>query len=375
MTDKKHALLSASSAHKWLEHPPISRLEQIAEEEMNVNDSSIYAEEGTAAHALAEYKLRRSLGIKVERPVSDYHTDDMEIYTDDYVQFIHEQMDDPNQTQVFIEQRVDFSRFAPEGFGTTDCLLVSGNVLKVVDFKYGKLYVPVEDNPQMKLYALGALCLLEGIYDIDTIHLAIYQPRIGNVAIWVIDIDVLLEWANGELKEKAHLAYNGEGELIPGEWLKYTKIKAISKDRAEHHLALKKQELKETHLLSNEDIEAILPQLEDLVRWAEDVKAYAYQQATEQNKQWAGFKLVEGRTTRKYVDAALVEQRAAEKDIPNIHEVKLKALTKLEKQMGKEEFYELFGDLITRSTGKPQLVPESDGRPAIVKHNVNEDFK
>lgn len=375
MTNKKHALLSASSAHKWLEHPPISRLEQIAVEDMGVDDSNVYAEEGTAAHELAEFKLKKSLGIENNRPASVYHSDEMEAYTDDYVSFIHEQMSELESPLVLIEQRVDFSTFVPEGFGTADCILASGATLKVVDFKYGKTYVPVEDNPQMKLYALGAFSIFEAIYDIETIHLSIYQPRIGNIATWVIDLDALLEWANGDLKEKAELAYQGEGELNPGEWLKHTKIRAVSKDRANHHLELKKHELKEAHLLSDEEIEAILPQLDDLVRWAEDVKAYAYQQATDHNKEWSGFKLVEGRTTRKYMDVDLVEQRANEEDIKDIHEVKLKALTKLEKQIGNKKFNEIFGDLIMRSAGKIQLVPDSDGRPAIVRHDVKEDFK
>lgn len=373
---KKHALLSASSSQKWLNNPKIARLEEIATEEYKVDDSNVYAEQGTIAHALAEAKLQSALGEQVSAPKSSYIDEDMEMYTDDYVQFIQERIHQfKHKPLVLIEQRLDFTEYVPEGFGTGDCVLVGDGTIQVIDFKYGKGYVKTENNTQMMLYALGAIQMFDGIYDIREVYMTIYQPRIGNIDTWVIDKEALLDWANDELKDKAQLAYEGKGDFEPGPWLRLTKLRAISKDRANQLLMLQKYELKKAHLLTDAEITEILPQLDDLIDWANSLKEYAEQQAIDHQKQWPGFKLVEGRTTRKYMDVALVEQRANEEGIQDIHEVKLKALTKLEKQIGNKKFNELFGDLITRSTGKPQLVLDSDGRPAIVRHDVKEDFK
>ncbi|AQS52509.1 hypothetical protein BW727_100099 [Jeotgalibaca dankookensis] len=373
---KKHALLSASSSQKWLNNPKIARLEEIATEEYRVDDSNVYAEKGTIAHALAEAKLQSALGKQVSTPKSSYIDEDMEMYTDDYVQFVQERIYQfKHKPLVLIEQRLDFTEYAPEGFGTVDCVLVGDGTIQVIDFKYGKGYVKTENNTQMMLYALGAIQMFDGIYDIQEIYMTIYQPRIGNIDTWVIDKEALLDWANGELKEKAQLAYEGKGDFEPGPWLRLTKLRAISKDRAIQLLMLQKYELKKAHLLTDAEITEILPKLDDLIDWAKSLKEYAEQQAIDHQKQWPGFKLVEGRTTRKYMDVALVEQRANEKGIQDIHEVKLKALTKLEKQIGNKKFNEIFGDLIMRSAGKIQLVPDSDGRPAIVRHDVKEDFK
>ncbi|WP_062467875.1 DUF2800 domain-containing protein [Jeotgalibaca dankookensis] len=376
MGSKKHALLSASSSQKWLNNPKIARLEEIATEEYRVDDSNVYAEKGTIAHALAEAKLQSALGKQVSTPKSSYIDEDMEMYTDDYVQFVQERIYQfKHKPLVLIEQRLDFTEYAPEGFGTVDCVLVGDGTIQVIDFKYGKGYVKTENNTQMMLYALGAIQMFDGIYDIQEIYMTIYQPRIGNIDTWVIDKEALLDWANGELKEKAQLAYEGKGDFEPGPWLRLTKLRAISKDRAIQLLMLQKYELKKAHLLTDAEITEILPKLDDLIDWAKSLKEYAEQQAIDHQKQWPGFKLVEGRTTRKYMDVALVEQRANEKGIQDIHEVKLKALTKLEKQIGNKKFNEIFGDLIMRSAGKIQLVPDSDGRPAIVRHDVKEDFK
>lgn len=371
---KKHALLSASSAYKWLEHPPISRLEEVARDDYGVDDTNEAAEEGTAAHALAEFKLRQALGETMNRPMSAYQDEDMETFTDDYSQFIQELIQEHDYQEVLIEQRLDFSNYVPDGFGTGDCVLVKDNKIHVIDFKYGRYFVQAESNPQMMLYGLGALNMFDGIYDIQEVFMTIYQPRIGNITTWVIDKDTLLEWANKELKPKAQLAYEGKGDLNPGPWLKLTKLKAISKDRANHLLELRKYDLKEAHLLTDSEIEDILANVDELVDWAKSVKDYVEQQAIQHHKQWHGFKLVESRTRRQYSDEAKVIERAKANQL-DIFEQKVLPITKLEKKFGKKQVTDTFGDLITKPTGKPTLVAKIDSRPALNTFNINEDFK
>lgn len=372
---KKHALLSPSSSSKWLASPPIARLEEIATEEYGVDDTNEFAKEGTAAHCLCEAKLRKLIGEESESPQSDYIDSDMETYTDDYVLFVQELMQNFYQDpHVMIEQRLDCSDWVPDCFGTADCIIVGDNRIHLIDYKHGRLFVQTENNPQLMLYGLGALNLLDGIYDIEELHLSIYQPRINNINTWVIDKESLLEWAEKELKPKAQLAYEGKGEFEPGPWLKYTKLKAISKDRAEHHMKLRKYELKKVHLLTDHEIEDVLAHVDDLLDWAKSVKEYAEQQAIQYKKHWSGFKLVEGRTCRKYTDESKIEERAKKQGITDIYETKLLPITKLEKQVGKKQFNDLFGDLVVKPTGKLTLVAESDYRPGIVTIDATEEF-
>lgn len=374
MADKKHAMLSPSSSSKWLANPPIAVLEAIATEEYGVDDTNVHAQEGTVAHALAEHKLRQFLGEDTTRPESDLIDEDMEAYTTDYLEFVQELIQSFKQKpEVLIEQRLDCSKWIPECFGTGDCILIGDNRLSLIDYKHGRMYVPVENNSQLMIYGLGALNLFDGIYDIDEVQLTIYQPRINNISTWVIEKDAMLEWAEKELKPQARLAYEGKGEFKPGPWIRLTKLRAISKDRAEHHLKLRRYDLKEAHLLTDEEIEAILGHIDDLVDWAKSVKEYAEQQAIKYKKHWQGFKLVESRTRRKYSDESQVAERAKANKIAAFEE-KLLPITKLEKQVGKKQFAELFGDLVTKPTGSPTLVPESDNRPAISQIEATEEF-
>ncbi|MRJ47102.1 DUF2800 domain-containing protein [Fundicoccus ignavus] len=371
MKTKKHALLSASSSHKWLNHGPIALLEAMVPED----ESSEAAEQGTAAHAMAEHFLKLKLNQASVLEGSIYHDEDMERYCQDYANFVVEHKESLGEnTLLFIEQRLDFSPYVPEGFGTGDAVLISDKILHLIDLKYGRYYVNPENNTQLLLYALGALNLVDSIYDIEEVRMTIYQPRIGNVATWTMDTAPILEWANGELKAKAMQAYKGEGKLEYGDWLAMTKIKAISKDRANHHLELRKYQLKEAHLLNDEEMAEVLSHVDDLAKWAKDVKEYAEKQAVEHGKHYPNFKLVESRSNRKYVDSKLVEQRATEQNIEDIYQQSLLPLTKLEAKLGKEKFREVFGDLITKPSGQPTLVPASDRRPEIVKHDVNVDF-
>ena len=236
----KHALLSASSSKRWLSCTPSARLEEQFKDEPG---GSVYAEEGTAAHALAEHKLKKALKRRSKRPVSDYHCDEMEECTDGYVAFAMEQVELARQEckdpVVLIEQRLDYSAYVPEGFGTGDLLIVADHVLTVIDLKYGKgVAVDAEWNPQMMLYGLGALELFDALYDIEVIRMTIYQPRLESVSTWEISVKDLMEWVEMELKPKAVLAIKGEGEFHSGDWCRFCKAKNTCRARAEEYLRL-----------------------------------------------------------------------------------------------------------------------------------------
>ncbi len=230
----RHALLSASSSRRWLNCTPSARLEQ----QFPADEGSIYAEEGTAAHALAEHKLKRLLKKRSRRPVSDYDCDEMEDCTDEYVSFAMEQIEKAKQSckdpVILIEQHLDFSRYVPEGFGTGDLVIVADVTLFIIDLKYGKgIAVEAEENPQMMLYALGALELFDAIYDIERVSLAIHQPRLESVSTWEITVAGLRKWAEEYLIPRAALANKGQGEFVSGSWCRFCKVRNQCRVRAE----------------------------------------------------------------------------------------------------------------------------------------------
>lgn len=239
-----HAVLSASGSHRWLNCTPSARLELEFE-----NTGSEAAREGTAAHALCEHKLKRALHMRSRRPVSDYDSDEMEECTDAYVDFVMEQYEAAKQVcedpVILIEQRLDFSCYVPYGFGTGDCLIISDDRLHIIDFKYGMgVLVEAEDNPQMKLYALGALAVYDALYDIREVSMTIFQPRRENVSTWTIPVEDLKAWAENELKPRAKMAYDGEGEYLPGEWCTFCRAAVRCRARAEEKLKLAQTEFR-----------------------------------------------------------------------------------------------------------------------------------
>lgn len=372
---KIHATLSASSAHRWLSAPPLPQLEKYFPK-----DASLMAAEGTAAHALCEYKLRKALGQKIKRPASDFDNDDMEAYTDDYCSYVIEEFQKANLnhpgTTVLIEQRLDFSKYVPDGFGTGDCIIIADGLMHIIDFKYGKgVRVAAENNPQMKLYALGALNNYSMLYNRpDTIEMTIFQPQIGNVSTWSIETDTLLHWAKIELKEKAELAINGQGIVKYGPWLQFSNCNAVLRVRYDQYKKLQALQLKSPHLMSNEEIEEVLVNVDALIKWANQVKAYAQDLTINHGKQWTGFKVVEGRSIRKYKDEAKVAQVAKNNGFTDIYQQSLLPITKLEKVMGKKKFDELLGPYIYKPAGKLTLVPNSDKRPAVDTTNAQDEF-
>ena len=369
----KHAILSASGSHRWLNCTPSARLE------LEFDDTgSEAAKEGTAAHALCEHKLKKALRMRSKRPVSDYDSDEMEECTDAYVDFVLEQYDAAKQTCadpiVLIEQRLDFSQYVPDGFGTGDCVIIGDRRLHIVDFKYGMgVLVEAENNPQMKLYALGALNVYDGIYDISEVSMTIFQPRRENVSTWTIPTEELKDWAENELKPKAAMAFSGEGEYVPGEWCTFCRAAIRCRARALEKLKLAQSEFRLPPLLTDAEIEEILTILPDLTRWANEITAYATDAAVNHGKEWEGFKVVEGRTVRKYRDEVAVAEAAVNAGFKDIYHRSLIPLTEMQKLMGKTKFEEILGSLIYKPPGKPTLVPVTDKRTAMnVTKAINE---
>ncbi len=369
-----HAVLSASGAHRWLNCLPSARLELEF-----VNNESSAAAEGTAAHALCEHKLKKALHMRSKRPVSVYNSDEMEEHSDAYVEFVMEQLELAKRSctdpLILIEQRLDFSCYVPQGFGTGDCIIIADKKLHIIDFKYGMgVLVDAVDNPQMKLYALGALEIYDSLYDIEEVSMTIFQPRRENVSTWTIRVEDLKAWAEKELKPKAKKAYDGEGEYLPGEWCTFCRAAVKCRARAEEKLKLAQSEFKLPPLLTDSEIEEVLSKLSDLTKWANEIIAYATDAAVNHGKEWHGFKVVEGRSVRKYKDEDAVAKVAKANGYKDIFRQSLITLTEMERLMGKSKFEKILGDLIYKPPGKPTLVPLSDKRPAMNVSNAKNEF-
>ena len=371
----KHAFLSPSGSHRWLNCTPSAMLASEFP-----GGSSSATEEGTAAHAFCEHKLKKALRRRSKRPVSDYDSDEMQEYTDNYVDYVLEQLEVAKQTckdpMVLIEQKVDFSEYVPDGYGTADCIIVSDDTLQIIDFKYGiGVLVDAEQNTQLMCYSIGALNIFDSLYDIKQVTMHIFQPRRENVQNWTIPADELKAWAENELKPKAQMALNGEGEYHPGEWCQFCKAAVRCRARAEEKLRLARQEFKMPPLLTDSEIEEVLTILPDLTKWADGILAYATDAAVNHGKEWNGFKVVEGRSVRKYKDEELVAQAAKDHGYTDIYRQSLITMTDMQKLMGKKQFEQILGELIVKPQGKPTLVPVTDKRPAMNVTNANNEFK
>ncbi|WP_296561252.1 DUF2800 domain-containing protein [uncultured Acetobacterium sp.] len=370
--DRSHALLSASSSHRWIRCPPSARLcENFADK------GSDYAKQGSEAHSLCQFKLESMLGIKITDPTADlsFYDEEMEDCAENYALYVMEQVAKAKETcadpVVLIEQRLDFSRWVESGFGTGDCVIIADGTLSVIDYKHGKgILVEAENNPQMLCYSLGAVELFDGIFDFDTINITIYQPRRENISTFTLSKAELLQWADDVLAPAARLAYAGEGEFESGEHCYFCKAKATCRKRAECNLELARYDFAPPATLEDEEIEAILLKVDDLVSWASDVKAFALQAAIS-GKEWAGWKLVEGRANRKYIDETAVAEAVVAAGV-NPYEHKLLGITAMTSILGKKRFEKVLGQLICRPQGKPTLVPESDKRPAM--NTAKNDF-
>ena len=368
--NRSHARLNASSSHRWMMCPPSVKLsEQFADK------PSPYAEEGTFLHELCELKLHRYLGDMVpelieeqyaEHRDNDFYSDEAESVTDEYVAFCIETIEavrlscpDP---LIMVEHRLDYSEYVPEGFGTGDLVIVADGVIEVIDFKGGRgVRVDANRNSQLMLYGLGALLEFDPLYDIHTVRMTIVQPRLSNTSTYEITADDLIRWAETEVRPKALLAYEGAVEFFAGEWCRFCKARYTCRKRSEYHMRLAENDFRQPDLLSDEEIADILPVADSLNSWVQDLLAYATQAAVN-GKSWPGYKLVAGRTVRKYTSEAEVIKAATEAGYTDIYKTTLLGVGDLEKRMGRKRFGEVLGKFIVKPAGAPTLVPETDAR-------------
>lgn len=374
----KHAYLSASASHRWLACPPSAMLCA------NIQDqASEYAQQGTDCHELCAYLVEKALGREVIDPTENltYYDAEMQNCAEEYRNYVLEQIEAAKEfckdPQVMIEQRLDFSRWVENGFGTGDCVIVADEVLQIIDYKHGLgVLVSAGDdehggNSQMMCYALGALEVFGDIYDINQIKMTIFQPRRDNISTYTISKEDLLKWADEVLAPTAQLAYVGKGEFNAGDHCTFCKVKATCRKRAEYNLELAKYDFEMPATLDDTEIAAILEKVDEMISWGNDIKDYALQQA-QSGVHFEGWKIVKGRSNRKYTDENAVADTVKDAGF-DPYEKKLLGITAMSTLLGKKKFEELLGGLIYKSPGKPTLVPESDKRPAM--NTAIDDFK
>lgn len=369
----KHARLSASSAFRWINCPGSVALS----DQCPAPASSSYADEGTLAHAIGELKLRfvngeltkRQLNAKMKPLLqSEYYCGEMEEATDYYAEAVIEALEAAgDDAELMIEQQFRLDRWVPEGFGTSDAVVIGGGVILVIDLKYGKgITVDARNNPQLRLYGLGAANLFDSLYDFDTVRMTIIQPRLDHISTEELPLSELLAWAEDEVQPRARMAMDGTDYTAVGDWCRFCPAKAVCRKRAEYNLSIAKDDFRKPPLLSDEEIGEVLRRADELQHWVKDVGDYAFEQALA-GKQYNGWKLVEGRSVRKYADDLKVAEalKAAGYDEAMLYERKLYGISAMEKIVGKKRLTETLGDLIIKPAGQPVLVPESDKREAI----------
>ena len=361
-----HSLIGGSSLKRAMECPPSVRLTEDYEDE-----GSIYAKEGSFAHLILEKKIKERYGISFDEEIEETEFDIEEINecTDvavNYVSEIYERLKaEGKHPFIASEVLVDFSDVAPEGFGSSDIVIVYDGGIYVLDYKHGKgVEVSCERNPQLMIYSYGSLLMFEPLYDIKEINMVIIQPRVNNISEWSCSKDELVAWANEEVKPKTALAYEGKGEFKCGSWCQFCKARHECKHRANEMLKLEGYKEQNKDLLSIEEIAEILTKIDDLVSWGNDIKEFALSESLK-GVHYPGFKLVEGRSNRKYTDENEVIKTLQDNGLDPFDEPKLLSITELTKRIGKAKFIELVDKYVYKPTGKPTLVEESDKRPAL----------
>lgn len=384
-TEKRaHALLSASSAHRWLHCTAAPRLEATFPYE-----ESDYAREGTLAHSVAEISLRCVLGQIDQATLTQgmrslkedpMFTADMVRYVEQYTDFVQSTiLAFPDPPYTVVEQRLDFSHLVPNGFGTGDCVVIGGDVLHIIDFKYGQgVEVDAEDNPQMMLYALGAMQRYATLFEIHTVRMTIFQPRRDHVSTHEMPADKLLEWGENTVKPTAWRAYTGNGTFDPGEWCRFCRARHCCRARAEHNLALSGMAQKgNPDTLTNDEIARVLDEASNLADWVKDLQAYVLAQLCKGEK-LPGWKLVEKSTNRAFTDqvAAFEAVKNAGYDEALLYERKPLTLAGVEKLIGKKTFATVCAPYVFKPKGEPILARASDKRPEmILKLDAKDIFK
>ena len=417
--NRGHAVLSASSAKQWLNCPPSARLK-----ERFPNESSVYAEEGTAAHELGEYKIRHGyLHDRMRRPQSDFYNEEIEAATDMYAEFAIEVIEGMKKSGsaplVLVEERLDYSHLAPGGFGTGDLVVIGKTddghgLIHVVDYKNGKgVYVSADHNPQMMLYALGALHAYGYIYDIELVRMSIVQPRLENISTFEMTADELTAWGES-IRPIAQLAYEGKGAQKAGDWCRFCPAKPVCRACMEEALSLAREEFldldagvldeadipteaddrtqnaetdvtaaynpvmdtvvfKSPSLVPISELADVLPVLNRISSWIESVFAFLSGEAINHGVPIPGYKVVEGRGRRIFSDTKAVIDAAVQNGYTDLYKQELISLTEFEKMMGKKKFSEILGEYVFKPPGKLALVPESDPRPAVDMMNTAKD--
>lgn len=403
-----HALLSASSSKQWLHCPPSVRLQ-----EGFPNESSVYAAEGTFAHEVCEYKVRKYLHERVKRPQSEeYDTEEIEQITDVYAEFVITIIEQMRQNGceplAFVEERVNYSHIAPSGFGTADMLIIGRDengkgLLHIVDFKAGKgIFVDADHNSQMMLYALGGLAAYGFLYDIEIVRMSIIQPRLDNISTFECSVKELEDWGES-IRPVAKLAYEGKGEQKPGDWCRFCRAKPVCKACADEALALCHEDFldldagafdtadesdmtapyeadtqtavfKQPGLIPISEIAEILPTLNRISSWIEAVFAFVSSEAINHGVPIPGYKVVEGRSKRIFTDTKAVVDVAVQNGYTDLYKQTLITLTEFEKMMGKKKFNELLGQYVAKPPGKLALVPENDPREPVDFTTPSQEF-
>jgi hypothetical protein len=369
---EEHALLSASGAHRWLHCTPSARLEELLKEK-----SSEYAEEGRLAHSLGEIKLRKhftplkpSEYKKQLKEIQDnpLYASEMNSYTDEYLELVKDcAAGYASKPYVAIEQRLDYSHIAPDGFGTGDCVMIGGNCLIVIDFKYGQgVPVSAEENPQMKLYALGALNVFSLLYNVEYIKLVVFQPRINNTSEWGVSRADLETWGES-IKPIAQTAHAGKGEYCAGDHCRFCRAKSLCRTRSVFSQeAFDQYNGMKPPLISPAEVGEILKRADVIKKWIADLEDWTLSELLD-NRPVPGWKAVEGRSNRQFADTDLAfgAVKSAGYDEAVLYERKPITLTAVEKLLGKAKFEEVLTPHIIKPPGKPTLAPETDKREAI----------
>lgn len=383
--ERAHALLSASGASRWMRCTPSARLE-----DPFPNKSSVFAEEGTLAHEFAELELRRGQNIITqevyeatlyELRAHDLYTDDMEENVAVYTSFVEEQLSESRGGSLIIEEKVNFSKYVPEGYGTCDAIILPESLKKlyVTDLKYGKgVQVDATDNSQLKLYALGAYLRYGMTHDIDVIRLTIVQPRLDHISSWDISATDLLKWADEVLKPKAELAYKGEGELCAGSHCRFCRVAPRCKALSDYSIESAKLDFVDEEpdtLLSDAEMVDLYLKIPTIIDWIKKVNEFMHEEAMT-GRVFKGLKLVEGRANRVWKDKDKVKETLTDNlySEKQIFISKLAGIGVIEKLLGKKEFNEVLGDLVIKPAGKVSLVPDTDERPAMGLASAQRDF-
>ena len=381
----KHHPLGASGAYRWINCPGSVRVSDLYPQ-----GSTIYADEGSLAHECAEQLIKTGKVTKKHRDkVDKFYADHPELGAgsadqmirslEDYVAFVDETAKDQLKIdaamQLMTEQRVDLDPWIPGGFGTSDVVIIRSGYLHIIDLKYGKgVQVSAEDNPQLRLYALGSLEALDAVYEVDTVAMTIYQPRLDNVSTDMMLAEDLYKWGDEIIKPAAKAAIEEDASFMAGDWCMFCPARRDCRERTEYYLAL--EEYKDKALLKPAEIAAVLKDVDGLVKWAQDLKDGVLTRALE-GESFPGWKVVEGRSIRKYsgTEEEIVRQcEGAGYDRALLYEHKLLGITAMEALMGKKQFADVLGGYVDKPPGKPTLAPESDKRPAITGNSAAEDF-